>query len=243
MPDTKIKIDRAVFPLLHAPKPKNIAYTHNYSIAQGASPSEPATALMENQFAYWMDANGLLVLEAPNNGTTDYRTHNWTVSNAEVWTDRGTNESTAIPPPTDSVRYIRNWGMRARSYDDSGTVSFSYSAVQRAVSLDQCEVLGDYQATRMETPTTSPVSATFTTFYDPRTGEPRYTSYMMTYWRLKWTVEVWERIDGAYYMHLEQREQYVSATSNRYFSHAVPLDPKPAFGDNSYDVITETESS
>lgn len=242
MPDTKIKIDRAVFPLLHAPTPNNISYTHNYSVAQGASPSEPATALAENQFAYWMDANGLLVLEAPNNGTTDYITHNWTVSNAEEWTDRGTNESTAIPPPTDSVRYIQNWGMRARNYDDSGTVSFSYFAPQRAVSLDQCEVLGDYQADRMRYPTSN-ASATFTTFYDPQTGEPRYTRYAMTYWRLKWTVEVWERIDGAYYMHLEQREQYVSATSNRWFSHAVPLDPKPTFGDNSYDVITETEVS
>lgn len=242
MPDTTIKIDRAVFPLLHTPTPKNISYTHNYDVAQGAMPSEPATALAENQFTYWLDANGLLVLEAPTGGTTDYITHNWTVSNAEVWTDRGTNESTAIPPPTDSVRYIRNWGMRARKYDDSGTVSFSYSAMQRAVSLDQCEVLGDYQATRMRLPTSN-ASATFTTFYDPQTGEPRYTRYMMTYWRLLWTVEVWERIDGAYYMHLEQREQYVSATSNRYFCHAVPLDPKPAFGDNSYDVITETESS
>lgn len=242
MPDTTIKIDRAVFPLLHTPTPKRITYTHNYSIAQGATPSEPATALMENQSAYWLDANGLLVLEAPNSGTTDYITHNWTVSNAEVFTEKGTNESTAIPPPTDSVRYINSWGMRARNYDDSGTVSFSYFAVQRAVSLDQCDVLGDYQATRMRLPTNN-ASATFTTFYDPRTGEPQYTRYPMTYWRLKWTVEVWERIDGVYHMHLEQREQYVSATSNRYFSHAVPLDLKPAFGDNSYDVITETEVS
>lgn len=239
---TKIKIERAAFPLLHAPTPKSISYTHNYGVAQGATPSEPATALAENQFAYWLDANGLLVLEAPTNGTTDYITHNWTVSNAEEWTDRGTNESTAIPPPTDSVRYIRNWGMRARNYADSGTVSISYSAVQRAVSLDQCEVLGDYQADRMRYPTSN-TGVTFTTFYDPRTGEPQYTAYPMTYWRLKWTVEVWERIDGVYYMHLEQREQYVSATSNRWFSHAVPLDPKPAFGGKSYDGITETEVS
>lgn len=242
MPDTTINIDRAVFPLLHTPTPKNISYTHNYGVAQGSTPSEPATALAENQFAYWMDANGLLVLEAPNNGTTDYITHNWTVSNAEVWTTKNTNDSTAIPPPTDSVRYINSWGMRARSYDGSSTVSFGYSAVQRAVTLDQCEVLGDYQADRMRSPTWN-ANVTFTTYYDPQTGEPQYTAYPMTYWRLLWTVEVWERIDDAYYMHLEQREQYVSATSNRYFSHAVPLDPKPAFGDTSYDVITETEVS
>lgn len=239
---TKIKIDRAVFPLLHTPTPKNIAYTHNYSVAQGASPSEPATALMENQSAYWLNANGLLVLEAPTSGTTDYITHNWTVSSAEVWTTKNTNDSPAIPPPTDSVRYISSWGMRARSYDDSSTVSFGYSAVQRAVSLDQCEVLGGYQTARMRSPTGS-ASVTFTIYYDPQTGEPRYTIYPMTYWRLKWTVEVWERIDGVYHMHLEQREQYVSATSNRWFSHAVPLDPKPAFGGKSYDVITETEVS
>lgn len=237
MPDTTIKIDRAVFPLLHAPKPKSISYTHNYSIAQGATPSEPATALMENQSAYWLNANGLLVLESASGNAGLY---NWTVSSAEVWTTKNTNESTAIPPPTDSTRYINSWGMRARSYDGSSTVSFGYSAVQRAVTLDQCEVLGDYQADRMRSPTSN-ASATFTTFYDPRTGEPQYTAYPMTYWRLLWTVEVWERIDGAYYMHLEQREQYVSATSNRYFSHAVPLDPKPTFGGKSYDVITETE--
>lgn len=239
MPDTKIKIDRAVFPLLHAPTPKNISYTHNYSIAQGATPSEPATALMENQSAYWLTANGLLVLESASGNAGLY---NWTVSSAEEFTTRGTNESPAIPPPTDSVRYITSWGMRARNYDDSGTVSFGYSAMQRAVSLDQCEVLGDYQADRMRTPTWG-TNVTFTTYYDPRTGEPQYTAYPMTYWRLKWTVEVWELIDGVYTMHTEQREQYVSATSNRYFSHAVPLDPKPAFGDTSYDVITETEVS
>ena len=242
MPDTTIKIDRAVFPLLHTPAPKNIVYTHNYDVAQGTTPSEPATALAENQFADWLNANGLLVLEAPRSGTTDYITHNWTVSSAEEFTTRGTNESTSIPPPTDSTRYITSWGMRARNYDDSGTVSFRYSAVQRAVSLDQCEVLGDYQADRMRYPTSN-ASATFTTYYDPQTGEPRYTAYPMTYWRLKWTVEVWERIDGVYYMHTEQREQYVAATSNRWFSHAVPLDPKSTFGDESYDVITETESS
>lgn len=239
MPDTTINIDRAVFPLLHAPKPKSISYTHNYSIAQGATPSEPATALMENQSAYWLTANGLLVLESASGNAGLY---NWTVSSAEEFTTRGTNESTAIPPPTDSVRYINSWGMRARNYDDSGTVSFGYSAVQRAVSLDQCEVLGDYQADRMRSPTGS-TYITFTTYYDPQTGEPQYTAYPMTYWRLLWTVEVWERIDGVYYMHLEQREQYVAATSNRWFSRAVPLDPKPTFGDNSYDVITETESS
>lgn len=238
MPDTKIKIDRAVFPLMHTPAPKNISYTHNYSIAQGATPSEPATALMENQSAYWLTANGLLVLESASGNAGLY---NWTVSSAEVWTTKNTNESTAIPPPTDSTRYINSWGMRARSYDDSSIVSFGYSAVQRAVTLDQCEVLGDYQADRMRSPTGS-TSVTFTTYYDPQTGEPQYTAYPMTYWRLLWTVEVWERIDGVYYMHLEQREQYVSATSNRWFSHAVPLDPKPAFGDNSYDVITETET-
>lgn len=239
MPDTTINIDRAVFPLLHTPTPKNIVYTHNYGVAQGATPSEPATALMENQSAYWLTANGLLVLESASGNAGLY---NWTVSSAEVWTTKNTNESTAIPPPTDSVRYINSWGMRARDYDDSGTVSFGYFAMQRAVSLDQCEVLGDYQAGRMRSPTGS-TYVTFTTHYDPQTGEPRYTAYPMTYWRLLWTVEVWERIDGAYYMHLEQREQYVSATSNRWFSHAVPLDPKPAFGDNSYDVITETEVS
>lgn len=239
MPDTKIKIDRAVFPLLHAPTPKNIVYAHNYGVAQGAIPSEPATALTENQSAYWLDADGLLVLESAG-GTSGL--YNWTVSAAEVWTKKGTNESTAIPPPTNSVRYIQNWGMRARNYDDSRTVSFSYFAVQRAVTLDRCEVLGDYQATRMKTPTSSPVNAPLDTYYDPRTGEPRYTRYMMTYWRLLWTVEVWERIDGAYYMHFEQREQYVSATSNRYFSHAVPLDPKATFGGKSYDMITETET-
>lgn len=240
MPDTKIKIERAAFPLLHTHTPKSIAYTHNYSVAQGSIPSEPATALMENQSAYWLDANGLLVLESASGNAGLY---NWTVSTAEVWTDRGTNESTSIPPPTNSVRYIQNWGMRARSYDDSGTVSFSYFAMQRAVSLDQCEVLGNYQATRMKSPTSSPVSAPLDTYFDPRTGEPRYTRYMMSYWRLLWTVEVWERIDGVYTMRTEQREQYVSATSNRYFCHAVPLDPKPTFGDTSYDVITETESS
>lgn len=236
---TKIKIDRAVFPLIHKSTPKNIAYTHNYDVAQGATPSEPATALIENQSAYWLDANGLLVIESAS-GTGGV--YNWTVSNAEVWTTKNTNESEAIPPPTDSVRYIKSWGMRARNYDDSGTVSFGFSAVQRAVSLDQCEILGDYQATRMKTPTSSP-SATFTTYFDPKTGEPRYTAYQMTYWRLLWTVEVWERIDGVYYMHTEQREQYVSATSYRYFMHAVPLDPKPVAGGKSYDVITETESS
>ena len=235
---TKIKIDRAVFPLLHTPKPKNIAYTHNYGVAQGASPSEPATALAENQFVDWLNANGLLVLESASGNAGLY---NWTVSNAEVWTTKNTNDSPAIPPPTDSTRYINSWGMRARSYDDSSTVSFGYSAVQRAVSLDQCEVLGAYQANRMRSPTGN-ANVTFTTYYNPQTGEPRYTAYPMTYWRLKWTVEVWERIDNAYYMHTEQREQYVSATSNRYFSHAVPLDPKPAFGDKSYDVITETET-
>lgn len=239
---TKIKINRAAFPLLHKPKPKSIVYAHNYGVAQGAMPSEPATALMKNQFVDWLNANGLLVLEGATSGTTDYITHNWTVSNAEVWTTKNTNDSPAIPPPTDSTRYINSWGMRARNYDDSGTVSFSYSAMQRAVSLDQCEVLGDYQADRMRSPTGS-TYVTFTTYYDPKTGEPRYTAYPMTYWRLLWTVEVWERIDGAYYMHTEQREQFVAATSNRYFSRAVPLDPKPAFGDNSYDVITETESS
>lgn len=240
MPDTKIKIDRAVFPLLHTPTPKNIVYTHNYDVAQGATPSEPATALMENQSAYWLDANGLLVLESASGNAGLY---NWTVSNAEVWTEKGTNESTSIPPPTNSTRYIRRWGMRARNYDDSGTVSFYYDPVQRAVSLDQCEVLGDYQADRMRYPTASHAWASLNTYFDPRTGEPQYTAYPMTYWRLLWTVEVWERIDGVYYMHTEQREQYVSATSNRWFSHAVPLDPKPTFGDNSYDVITETESS
>ena len=237
MPDTKIKIARAAFPLLHAPTPKNIVYTHNYDVAQGATPSEPATALAENQFVDWLNANGLLVLESASGNAGLY---NWTVSSAEVWTTKNTNESTAIPPPTDSVRYINSWGMRARNYDDSGTVSFGYSAVQRAVSLDQCDVLGNYQATRMRYPTSN-ARATFTTYYNPQTGEPQYTAYMMTYWRLLWTVEVWERIDGAYYMHTEQREQYVSATSNRYFSHAVPLDPKPTFGGESYDVITETE--
>lgn len=239
MPDTTINIDRAVFPLLHTPTPKRITYTHNYSIAQGATPSEPATALMENQSAYWLTANGLLVLESASGNAGLY---NWTVSSAEVWTTKNTNESTAIPPPTDSVRYINSWGMRARNYDDSGTVSFGYGAMQRAISLDQCEVLGSYQADRMRSPTGNPY-VTFTTYYDPQTGEPQYTAYPMTYWRLKWTVEVWERIDGVYYMHLEQREQYVAATSNRWFSHAVPLDPKPAFGDNSYDMITETEVS
>lgn len=239
MPDTKIKIDRAVFPLLHSPAPKSISYAHNYDVAQGAIPSEPATALTENQSAYWLDADGLLVLESASGNAGLY---NWTVSNAEVWTTKNTNDSPSIPPPTNSVRYINSWGMRARSYDDSGTVSFGYSAMQRAVSLDQCEVLGDYQADRMRSPTGN-TYVTFTTYYDPQTGEPRYTRYMMSYWRLLWTVEVWERIDGVYYMHLEQREQYVSATSNRYFSHAVPLDPKPTFGDKSYDVITETEVS
>lgn len=236
---TKIKIDRAVFPLLHAPTPKNITYTHNYDVAQGVTPSEPATALAENQFVDWLNANGLLVLESASGNAGLY---NWTVSNAEVWTTKNTNDSPAIPPPTDSVRYIRDWGMRARSYDDSGTVSFGYFAVQRAVSLDQCEVLGGFQAARMRSPTGS-ASVTFTTYYDPQTGEPQYTAYPMTYWRLKWTVEVWERIDGVYTMHTEQREQFVSATSNRYFSRAVPLDPKPTFGDNSYDMITETEVS
>lgn len=239
---TKIKIERAAFPLLHAPTPKTVTYTHTYSVAQGVTPSDPATALAENQFVDWLNANGLLVLETPTSGTTDYITHNWTVSSAEVWTTKNTNDSPAIPPPTDSVRYIKDWGMRARSYDGSSTVSFGYFAVQRAVSLDQCDVLGAYQAARMRSPTGS-ASVTFTTYYDPQTGEPQYTAYPMTYWRLLWTVEVWERIDGAYYMHFEQREQYVSATSNRYFSHAVPLDPKPAFGDTSYDVITETEVS
>ena len=236
---TKIKIDRAAFPLLHAPTPKNIAYTHNYGVAQGSTPSEPATALAENQFADWLNANGLLVLESASGNAGLY---NWTVSSAEVWTTKNTNDSPAIPPPTDSVRYINSWGMRARSYDGSGTVSFGYSAMQRAVSLDQCEVLGDYQADRMRSPIWG-ANVTFTTYYDPQTGEPRYTTYPATYWRLLWTVEVWERIDGIYTMHTEQREQFVAATSNRYFSRAVPLDPKPAFGDNSYDMITETESS
>lgn len=239
MPDTKIKIERAAFPLLHTPTPKSIAYTHNYGVAQGSTPSEPATALAENQFVDWLNANGLLVLESASGNAGLY---NWTVSSAEVWTTKNTNESTAIPPPTDSVRYIKDWGMRARSYDGSSTVSFGYFAVQRAVSLDQCEVLGGYQANRMRSPTGN-TSVTFTTYYDPQTGEPQYTAYPMTYWRLLWTVEVWERIDGVYYMHTEQREQFVAATSNRWFSHAVPLDPKPAFGDKSYDVITETESS
>ena len=62
----------------------------------------------------------------------------------------------------------------------------------------------------------------------------------MTYYHCSWTVEVWERTDsGDWIMHTEVRDNYIDATGNNWFAHAVPLDKQAFFGGKSHDDITE----
>lgn len=234
--ETKIKIDRAAFPLLHRVPAKNIAYSHSYSSADGSYPRDMTTAAAENSVLNWINAEGMLVLVSTSNTV-------WTVSPTVLRIEYNTNESTAIPPPTDSTRYIKGWKLKATSADGSGRVEVGYSAMQRATSLNSVEALCSFQKDVSIDHKTN-TYANLNAFYDPVTGEPMYTRYSMVYYHCTWTVEVWERTDGGdWLMHTEQRDNYIATTGNNYLLHAVPLDKQAFFGSMSYDDISETESS
>lgn len=230
--ETKIKIDRAAFPLLHRVPAKDIAYNHSYSYADGSYPCDMTTAAAENSVQNWINAEGMLVLVSTSNTV-------WMVSPTVLRIEYNTNESTAIPPPTDSTRYIKGWKLQATSADGAGWVEVGYSAMQRAISLNSVEALCSFQKDVSIDHKTN-TYANLNAFYDPTTGEPMYTRYSMVYYHCTWTVEVWERTDGGdWLMHTEQRDNYIAATGNNYLLHAVPLDKQAFFGSMSHDDITE----
>ena len=70
---TKIKIDRAAFPLLRRVPTKDIMYNHSYSAADGSYPCDMTTAAAENSVPNWINAEGMLVLVSTSNTV-------WTVS-------------------------------------------------------------------------------------------------------------------------------------------------------------------
>jgi hypothetical protein len=232
---TKIKIDRAAFPLLRRVPAKNIAYNHSYSSADGTFPCDMTTAVAENSVPNWINAEGMAVLVSTSNSV-------WTVSPTVLRIEYNTNESTSIPPPTDSTRYISGWKLRATSADGGGWVEVGYSAMQRAVALNSVEALCSFQkAVSIDHMNTY---ANLNAFYDPTTGEPLYTRYAMTYYHCTWTVEVWEKTDNdEWIMHTEPRDNYITASGNNWFAHAVPLDKQAFWGAKSHDVISETEVS
>ena len=234
--ETKIKIDRAAFPLLHRVPVKDITYSHSYSAADGSYTYDMTTAAAENSVPNWINAEGMLVLVS-----TSYTV--WTVSPTVLRIEYNTNESTSIPPPTDSTRYIKGWKLRATSADGTGWVECRYSAIKRAVALNSVEALCSFQKAVSVDHSTN-TYANLNAFYDPVTGEPMYTRYAMTYYHCTWTVEVWEKTDNdEWVMHTEQRENYIEASGNNWFAHAVPLDKQAFFGSMSHDDISETESS
>ncbi len=233
---TKIKIDRAAFPLLHRVPVKDITYNHSYSAADGSYPCDMTTAAAENSVPNWINAEGMLVLVSTSNTV-------WTVSPTVLRIVYNTNESTSIPPPTDSTRYISGWKLRATGADGTGWVEVGYSAMQRAISLNSVEALCSFQKDVSIDHRTN-TYANLNAFYDPTTGEPMYTRYSMVYYHCTWTVEVWERTDGGdWIMHTEQRDNYIAASGNNYLLHAVPLDKQAFFGSKSHDELSETEVS
>lgn len=234
--ETKIKIDRAAFPLLHRVPTKNITYNHSYSAADGSYPCDMTTAAAENSVPNWINAEGMLVLVSTSNTV-------WTVSPTVLRIEYNDNESSGTPPPTDSIRYIKGWKLRATGAGGTGWVECSYSAIRRAVALNSVEVLCSFQKAVSVDHSTN-TYANLNAFYDPTTGEPMYTCYAMTYYHCTWTVEVWERTDGGdWVMHTEQRENYIETSGTNWFAHAVPLDKQAFFGSMSHDEISETEVS
>ena len=233
---TKIKIDRAAFPLLHRVPAKDITYNHSYSAADGSYTYDMTTAAAENSVPNWINAEGMLVLVSTSNTV-------WTVSPTVLRIEYNDNESSGTPPPTDSIRYIKGWKLRATSADGTGWVEVGYSAIKRAVSLNSVEALCSFQKNVSVDHSTN-TYANLNAFYDPDTGEPMYTRYAMTYYHCTWTVEVWEKTDNDdWVMHTEQRDNYITASGNNYLLHAVPLDKQAFFGSKSHDEISETEVS
>lgn len=229
---TKVKIDRAAFPLLHKIPVKNVEYIHTYSTATTIEPREPSNAVAETMTETWLNVEGMEVLTA-----TNYTV--WTVSRAKIQEVYGTDESTAIPPPTGSTRYVTGWRILATSAEGTGTVSAGYSAIQRAIALESVEVLSFFQKNVTIDHSTNVYVTLSNPYVDPDTGEPLYTRYPVGYYHCIWTVEVWERNEsGEWIMHTETRDNYIQATANNWFYRAVKLD-KIAYDKQVHDDITE----